>query len=75
VANCHTGVQAVYNAGPTTFNSFEDGDDMTDYRPAATRYDTMPYRRCGRSGLKLPPISLGLWYNFGALIRSRTAAP
>ncbi|HUR86776.1 MAG TPA: L-glyceraldehyde 3-phosphate reductase [Solirubrobacteraceae bacterium] len=29
------------------------------------RYDTMPYRRCGRSGLKLPPISLGLWHNFG----------
>jgi L-glyceraldehyde 3-phosphate reductase len=30
-----------------------------------TRYDTMPYRRCGRSGLKLPAISLGLWHNFG----------
>ena len=29
------------------------------------RYDAMPYRRCGRSGLKLPPISLGLWHNFG----------
>lgn len=29
------------------------------------RYDTMPYRRCGRSGLKLPAISLGLWQNFG----------
>lgn len=29
------------------------------------RYDTMPYRRCGRSGLKLPAISLGLWHNFG----------
>ncbi|SFJ57298.1 L-glyceraldehyde 3-phosphate reductase [Jannaschia pohangensis] len=35
------------------------------YRPAATRYDTMDYRRCGRSGLKLPAISLGLWHNFG----------
>ncbi len=35
------------------------------YRPADTRYDTMPYRRCGRSGLKLPAISLGLWHNFG----------
>jgi len=32
---------------------------------AATRYDTMEYRRCGRSGLKLPVISLGLWHNFG----------
>ena len=29
------------------------------------RYDTMEYRRCGRSGLKLPVISLGLWHNFG----------
>jgi L-glyceraldehyde 3-phosphate reductase len=33
--------------------------------PAADRYDQMPYRRCGRSGLKLPEISLGLWQNFG----------
>lgn len=30
-----------------------------------TRYDTMPYRRCGASGLKLPAVSLGLWHNFG----------
>jgi len=30
-----------------------------------TRYDRMPYRRCGRSGLDLPAISLGLWQNFG----------
>ncbi len=35
------------------------------YSPAETRYDTMVYRRCGRSGLKLPAISLGLWHNFG----------
>jgi L-glyceraldehyde 3-phosphate reductase len=35
------------------------------YLPAADRYDAMPYRRCGRSGLKLPMISLGLWHNFG----------
>ena len=33
--------------------------------PAATRYDGMTYNRCGRSGLKLPAISLGLWHNFG----------
>ena len=33
--------------------------------PADTRYDTMPYRRCGRSGLRLPAVSLGLWHNFG----------
>jgi L-glyceraldehyde 3-phosphate reductase len=32
---------------------------------AANRYDRMPYRRCGRTGLKLPAISLGLWQNFG----------
>lgn len=31
----------------------------------ADRYDTMVYRRCGRSGLRLPVISLGLWHNFG----------
>ena len=35
------------------------------YVAADTRYDTMPYRRVGRSGLKLPAISLGLWHNFG----------
>ncbi|KQU48291.1 aldo/keto reductase [Sphingomonas sp. Leaf339] len=36
------------------------------YQPDATRYDDrMPYRRCGRSGLDLPAISLGLWQNFG----------
>jgi L-glyceraldehyde 3-phosphate reductase len=35
------------------------------YVPAADRYDSMPYRRCGRSGLKLPAVSLGLWHNFG----------
>jgi L-glyceraldehyde 3-phosphate reductase len=35
------------------------------YQPAPHRYDTMAYRRCGRSGLKLPVISLGLWQNFG----------
>jgi L-glyceraldehyde 3-phosphate reductase len=33
--------------------------------PAGDRYDTMPYRRCGRSGLLLPAVSLGLWQNFG----------
>jgi L-glyceraldehyde 3-phosphate reductase len=35
------------------------------YVPAEDRYDAIPYRRCGRSGLKLPAISLGLWQNFG----------
>ncbi len=36
------------------------------YRAADDRYDTMPYARCGRSGLDLPKISLGLWQNFGS---------
>lgn len=35
------------------------------YSAAENRYETMPYRRGGRSGLKLPAISLGLWHNFG----------
>ncbi|MCX6519670.1 MAG: L-glyceraldehyde 3-phosphate reductase [Actinobacteria bacterium] len=35
------------------------------YAPAPDRYETMPYRRCGRSGLLLPALSLGLWHNFG----------
>jgi L-glyceraldehyde 3-phosphate reductase len=39
--------------------------DLTDYRPAADRYTSMTYRRCGRSGLLLPALSLGLWQNFG----------
>jgi L-glyceraldehyde 3-phosphate reductase len=35
------------------------------YVPASDRYEKMPYRRCGKSGLKLPAVSLGLWHNFG----------
>jgi L-glyceraldehyde 3-phosphate reductase len=35
------------------------------YDAAAERYDSMTYRRCGRSGIRLPAISLGLWHNFG----------
>ena len=35
------------------------------YVPTPTRYDTMRYNRCGKSGLKLPAVSLGLWHNFG----------
>jgi L-glyceraldehyde 3-phosphate reductase len=33
----------------------------------ASRYERMPYRRCGRSGLRLPAVSLGLWHNFGSV--------
>ena len=35
------------------------------YQADPSRYNTMEYRRCGASGLKLPAISLGLWHNFG----------
>ncbi|MGN6428389.1 MAG: aldo/keto reductase, partial [Leifsonia sp.] len=35
------------------------------YEPSPTRYDSMTYRRTGRSGLDLPALSLGLWHNFG----------
>ena len=37
------------------------------YIPSPTRYDTMAYRRCGKSGLLLPALSLGLWHNFGGI--------
>ena len=35
------------------------------YIAAADRYESIPYRRCGRSGIQLPEVSLGLWHNFG----------
>jgi L-glyceraldehyde 3-phosphate reductase len=35
------------------------------YAPSPDRYDRMPFNRCGHSGLRLPAISLGLWWNFG----------
>ena len=38
---------------------------MENYKAADSRYDTMTYRRCGKSGILLPAISLGLWHNFG----------
>lgn len=37
------------------------------YHPDPTRYDAMAYNRCGRSGLDLPAVSLGLWHNFGGV--------
>jgi len=36
------------------------------YKAAVDRYEMMPYPRCGRSGLDLPKIALGLWQNFGS---------
>lgn len=41
--------------------------------PSDTRYQDMIFRRCGRSGLKLPAISLGLWHNFGGVDRFEDA--
>ncbi|HLY26745.1 MAG TPA: L-glyceraldehyde 3-phosphate reductase, partial [Aggregatilineales bacterium] len=43
------------------------------YLPPAQRYDSMAYRRSGRSGLRLPAVSLGLWHNFGGVDRLETA--
>jgi L-glyceraldehyde 3-phosphate reductase len=43
------------------------------YTPAQDRYQTILYNRCGRSGLKLPAISLGLWHNFGGVDRLEDA--
>src|SRR5262245_35623020 len=43
------------------------------YRPAAKRYDTMPYQRSGKSGVRLPAVSLGLWHNFGGVDAYRTS--
>ncbi|MGA7234963.1 MAG: L-glyceraldehyde 3-phosphate reductase [Bryobacteraceae bacterium] len=37
------------------------------YTANSNRYDSMPYRRCGASGIQLPAISLGLWHNFGGV--------
>lgn len=37
------------------------------FLPSSQRYDSMEYRRCGKSGIKLPALSLGLWHNFGGI--------
>ena len=54
--------QAGADGGPT--GCPENGAAMP-YVPADDRYDRMTYRRCGRSGLSLPLLSLGFWWNFG----------
>lgn len=46
-------------------NDVKAGTMSDQYVAAQDRYEAMPYRRTGRSGLKLPAISLGLWHNFG----------
>lgn len=48
---------------------------MTIYQPSDKRYEQMQYRRCGKSGLLLPAISLGLWHNFGGVDCSENFTP
>mgnify|MGYP006078044009 CR=1 FL=1 len=47
---------------------------LPNYVAAPDRYDTMKYRRCGKSGIMLPLISLGLWHNFGRSDNFNTAS-
>ena len=42
-------------------------ENSLNYQPVADRYEQMPYKYCGKSGLQLPLISLGLWHNFGSV--------
>ena len=42
-----------------------DLDPLMPYQPQESRYESMKFRRCGKSGLDLPLLSLGLWHNFG----------
>lgn len=44
-----------------------DKSGLTEYKASSKRYDAMKYNRCGKSGLLLPAISLGLWHNFGGV--------
>lgn len=46
-----------------------DKTNPTEYKASETRYDNMPYRRCGKSGILLPALSIGLWHNFGFVDR------
>ncbi|MCE5251453.1 L-glyceraldehyde 3-phosphate reductase [bacterium] len=43
-----------------------------EYMPDKNRYDLMKYNRCGKSGIQLPAVSLGLWHNFGEVDRMET---
>lgn len=46
-----------------------DKSGLTSYLPESARYESMAFRRCGTTGLKLPALSLGLWHNFGFVDR------
>ncbi len=50
---------------PRETRAREHKETIVAYNPSDARYQTMRYNRSGRSGLKLPAISLGLWHNFG----------
>ena len=47
--------------------TMDDKENIDMYTAAKDRYEKIPYRRCGRSGLLLPALSLGLWHNFGSI--------
>jgi L-glyceraldehyde 3-phosphate reductase len=47
--------------------------EVDPYLPTEERYQSMKYRRCGKSGMKLPLVSLGLWHNFGGVTPSENA--
>jgi L-glyceraldehyde 3-phosphate reductase len=55
-------------------SNFPSKHNHMTYLPNPSRYKNMPYRRCGKSGLKLPAVSLGLWHNFGAIDTLENAA-
>ena len=55
----------VYSNQTTIGMKINDSGAIPSYLAQADRYDQMQFRRCGRSGLLLPMISLGLWHNFG----------
>ena len=44
-----------------------------NHLPSPSRYNKMPYQRCGKSGIRLPRISLGLWHNFGDVSELKTS--
>ena len=50
-----------------------DKSGITEYTADSKRYDTMKYNRCGKSGVLLPAISLGLWHNFGFIDNQHNA--
>jgi L-glyceraldehyde 3-phosphate reductase len=50
---------------PLRYTADARGWTSLAYSAAGNRYEQIPYRRCGRSGVRLPEVSLGLWHNFG----------